>query len=385
MATLYFHIGTTKTATSSIQKFCKLNRKLLRRYGYAFPIMPFCYPRIKPERNAHFLLSGPADQAVSPKQEQKFEERLETGLSILHGCLSKCDKVILTDEDCWRAVNYARINPLELLLEDAIAHGYEIQVIVYLRRQDSFLISQWNQRVKSAGSGKTFEEYLEKNTSRFPLLADYAKTLDKIASLVGKDHITVRRFEPAAWVEGSIYLDFMNAIGMEMTAPFRYPQSQVNIALKGNFLEMKRSLNRNPLLDNRENEQFSAVIRSLSSQSGAEKPWMLSPEETQALLNQYEDGNSRVAREYIGDGSPLFSADTDTPAKWQPVNGQLAGDLLAFVTVVTADLYRKNEALAQENQKLRNDLNRLKDKLRHPFRTLWNQLFRRKGKKKPPK
>lgn len=98
MATLYFHIGTTKTATSSIQKFCKLNRKLLRRYGYAFPIMPFSYPRIKNERNAHFLLSGPAGKTVKPKQEQMFRERLETGLSIVHGSLSKYDKVILTDE-----------------------------------------------------------------------------------------------------------------------------------------------------------------------------------------------------------------------------------------------------------------------------------------------
>lgn len=294
MATLYFHIGTTKTATSSIQKFCKLNRKLLRKYGYDFPIMPFKYPRVKIERNAHFLLAGPAGKATSPKQERLFQERLETGFSIVHGSLSKYDKIILTDEDCWRAFNYARINPLELLVEDAKAHDYDIQVIVYLRRQDSYLISQWNQRVKSAGSGKTFEEYFDNNSVRFPLLTDYAKTLDRIADMIGKNHITVRRFEPSTWIENSIYLDFMDAVGMDLTAQFRYPEHEVNNALKGNFLEMKRSLNQNTSLDASEIDYFTSMIRICSSQSNAEKPWMLSADETRALLEKYEESNNRV-------------------------------------------------------------------------------------------
>lgn len=378
MATLYFHIGTTKTATSSIQKFCKLNRKLLRKYGYDFPIMPFKYPRVKIERNAHFLLSGPAGRTVSPKRERMFQERLETGFSIVHGSLSKYDKIILTDEDCWRAINYARINPLELLVEDAKAHDYDIQVIVYLRRQDSFLISQWNQRVKSADSSKTFEEYFENNSAHFPLLADYAETLDRIADIIGKDHITVRRFEPSTWIDNSIYLDFMDAVGMDLTAQFRYPEREVNNALKGNFLEMKRSLNQNASLDASEIDYFSSMIRICSSHSNAEKPWMLSADETRALLEKYEESNNRVAREYIGDGAPLFSNKIENVSKWQPVNDRITDDLFSFVTAVTADLYRKNEQLAEENLKLRNDLNRLKEKLRHPFRTLWNKIFHKK-------
>lgn len=378
MATLYFHIGTTKTATSSIQRFCKLNRKLLRKYGYDFPIMPFRYPRVKIERNAHFLLAGPAGRTVSPKQEQMFQERLETGFSIVHGRLSKYDKIILTDEDCWRAFNYARINPLELLVEDAKAHNYDIEVIVYLRRQDSYLISQWNQRVKSAALSQTFEEYYEDNFVRIPLRTDYAATLDQIADMIGKEHITVRRFEPSTWIENSIYLDFMDAIGMDVTAPFRYPEREINNALKGNFLEMKRSLNRNIALDPDEYDYFSSMIRICSNQSNDEKPWMLSADETRALLEKYEESNNRVAREYIGDGAPLFSNKIENISKWQPVNDRITEDLFTFVTAVTADLYRKNEQLAEENLKLRNDLNRLKDKLRHPFRTLWNRIFHKK-------
>ena len=34
MKTLYLHIGTTKTATTSIQKFLEENKDVLQKYGY---------------------------------------------------------------------------------------------------------------------------------------------------------------------------------------------------------------------------------------------------------------------------------------------------------------------------------------------------------------
>ena len=44
MKTLYLHVGTTKTATSSIQRFLEENRTVLEKYGYCFPDSLHVYP-----------------------------------------------------------------------------------------------------------------------------------------------------------------------------------------------------------------------------------------------------------------------------------------------------------------------------------------------------
>lgn len=55
MKTLYLHIGTPKTATSSIQKFLAENWDVLQKHGYFFPESTHIYPRVNARRNAHFL------------------------------------------------------------------------------------------------------------------------------------------------------------------------------------------------------------------------------------------------------------------------------------------------------------------------------------------
>lgn len=47
---------------------------------------------------------------------------------------------------------------------------------------------------------------------------------------------------------------------------------------------------------------------------------MLAKEELQQFLKKYETENERIAREYIGDGQPLFSNEVKDLPKWNPQN-----------------------------------------------------------------
>ena len=56
MKTLYLHICTPKTATSSIQKFLAQNREVLESEGYVFPKSLHRYLNVNSRRNGHFLV-----------------------------------------------------------------------------------------------------------------------------------------------------------------------------------------------------------------------------------------------------------------------------------------------------------------------------------------
>ena len=51
MRTLYVHIGTPKTATTSIQMFCVENQKVLNKQSYSYPLLDFVYPHVAHRRN----------------------------------------------------------------------------------------------------------------------------------------------------------------------------------------------------------------------------------------------------------------------------------------------------------------------------------------------
>ncbi|MCC8101768.1 MAG: hypothetical protein LIP11_05750 [Clostridiales bacterium] len=383
MKTLYLHIGTPKTGTSSIQAFLRKNRKLLSRHGYSFPLMPFTYPGVPIQRNGHFLMvissslenrNTPSDSPTPPKTNALWKEHYTEGLATLHHEFESCDNVILSEERLWNAIYYDPMSFLEFLPKDAAENSYCIKIVVYLRRQDLFLTSLWNQRVKATKSGETLPEYLDNLAIQKPLYADYEKTLQTLSDTFGKENIIVRRFEPASWVEHSITKDFLDAIGMDYHLSFQPPAHTVNPSLNGNALEIQRLINRSDLLSNSEKLNLSAYLKAIPESTQTDRAFQhLSVEESAALLAHYKDGNNRVAESYLHDGFPLFSDEIKETPMWQEENQEMLADTMRYFLTVTHDLYIKNQELTKENKKL----NAFREKVKHPARTVKNKIFKK--------
>ena len=223
MKTLYLHIGTPKTATSSIQKFLAQNREVLESKGYVFPKSLHRYLNVNSRRNGHFLVRK-VEKAEGGRDHELEKQYLQEGYDLIAKEFQTYDHVILSDESVWFASSYSCKDLFTDLKKQADDNHYQVKIIVYLRRQDTFFLSRWNQAVKQNvgySSVLSCDEYIRKTLKKDGKILNYAHKLDQIADIFGADNLIVRRFEPTSWVDGSIIHDFMEAIGIPVTESFK--------------------------------------------------------------------------------------------------------------------------------------------------------------------
>lgn len=378
MKVLYLHIGTAKTGTTAIQEFCRNNHKLLEEQG-------FCYPQsvhvlYKPEsRNAHFL--------VCKKEPGKRNEIFKEGMDKVRELFEIYDNIILSDETVWWASSYLIPDLFEKIKEEAEEGNFTVKVVAYLRRQDSFVGSHWNQQVKKDGVTRTCEEHLKYMMNERPLMLDYYQKIEEIAACFGRENILIRRFEPGKFEGGSVYTDFAKTIGMVWTDDFQLPEKMVNERLKGNTHEIKRVLNGIPGLEIEEKRFFEHVLIDCSKDIvEKEKYAMFSPEEIRSILDKYHDGNEKIAQQYLKDGKELFDDTVEELPKWEKENQEMYDDILHFVTrsmaEMRSEMYREMRSemyreIRRENEACHKEINELKEKIKHPIRTVYKRVVKK--------
>lgn len=355
---LYVHVGTTKTGTTAIQSFLIDNQEVLNQKGYCYPLFPYRYPDVSERRNARFLLEEAADT-----QNGIFRE----GMDKIHELFRTYDKIIVSDEGIWSANYEQRITMWRALKAEAKEGGFRIKIIVYLRRQDMYLISGWNQMVKSgigSSAATPWKDYVNDLVSINKM--KYATHLKKLAAFFGKKNLIVRRFEPKRFTGGSIYADFLQAAGLELTDEFQIAQTEKNTRLGGNTHEIQRVLNGMPGMNPALHSFFRQALLTYADLSGENYPCeMFSKEEAEAFMEQYQEENREVAEEYFGE-EELFDLSWKDIPKWEKNNPYMQDDLIRFVGACCM-------RLAEENRELKSRvewLEKSREGLRHPVYTM---------------
>lgn len=364
---LYVHVGTTKTGTTAIQSFLIENQEVLNQKGYCYPLFPYRYPDVSERRNARFLLEEAAD-----RQKGIFRE----GMDRIHELFQTFDNIIVSDEGIWSANYEQRITMWRALKAEAKEGGFQIKVIVYLRRQDMYLISGWNQMVKSgigADAATPWKDYVNDMVSINKM--KYATHLKKLAAFFGKKNLIVRRFEPKRFIGGTIYADFLLAVGLELTDEFQIEQAARNTRLAGNTHEIQRVLNGMPGMNAWFHSFFRQALLSYADLSGKKYPCeMFSKDEAETFMEQYREENKEVAKEYFGE-EELFDLTWKEVPKWEKDNPWMQDDLIRFVGACCMKL-------AEENQDLKSRvewLEKSREGLRHPVYTLMKRRHDQKN------
>lgn len=385
--TLYLHIGTHKTGTKTIQGFMYSSNELLGEYGIAYPQIPYKYPRKSITRNACFVSwhiideNGERDEA---QEQLRFQDCMER----VHELFKEKDTVVLSDEALFNRM-YEASGILEKIKKDSEENGYTLKLIIYLRRQDQFIESLWNQSIK--------EKFIVVNTSiesyisRKSRYLEYDKIIDYFAGVVGDENIIVRRFADAA--KSGLLQDFLQVVGMNPDGIAEEAPSR-NAGLYGNTVRIKQLINEVEGLTYAEQKFFKESLLLCSAMSKQNYPCSeFSEESRREFMSQYEEGNAAIAKRFLNDGKPLFSEDYSGPPKREDINPELISDVVRTTAAADLMLLRENKALnekvrlqgkqlASQGEKIASlekklaSLERRVEHLRHPLRTVAAKIKR---------
>lgn len=386
MKTLYIHIGTPKTGTTSLQHFCTENAKLFEEQGYCYPIFPHKFKYINIMRNGFFLSYRGYDENKNRNQmeEAKF---FRQGMDFILDNFQKFDNIILSDEAIWNVVfKRGKTDLWERLKKEADEHDYVIKVVVYLRRQDSLATSWWNQKIKIGKrvySKDSWENFV-KDPTKFEL--EYYDSLKFIEKFVEKENIIVRRFGRQYFKNGSIFEDFIDAVGMRYSSHFVISEGQRNVSLVGNTHEIKRILNTIPDLRDQDNKFFRSIVIDMSEQRpDLKKETMFSPEEALKFMEQYREGNRKIMKEYFGKDEDLFDMDFSKNQKWVLDYKEMEKDIIQFMGRAIIELRKENKDLKKRVKETERELSEQKEILKNiqvqldnPLKTVFSFVRKKK-------
>ena len=97
-----------------------------------------------------------------------------------------------------------------------------------------------------------------------------------------------------------------------------------NISLTKSSNEIKRLLNCLPGLDKKRNDLFREYLSGISMNPRNDRQYsMLSEPELREFMSKYEEGNRRIAEEYLKGQDKLFDDSYQVEKKWESGNSLL--------------------------------------------------------------
>ena len=200
---LILHPGHPKCGSSSIQKFLYDNRATLEAKGYALPDRFFHFGF---EKNSDFSIALPPVQFFARIYGQGDYAALENRIVnvIASARTSDVHTIILSAEN----VSGFPTGPIHALF----SKYFNVQrVLYYIRKQDDFMLSAWQQWGHKTGRG-IVEFCDEQVAGGFP---DYLENAEMLKSHYGNDILDVAPFSRKVFHNGDLIFDFLVRTGLD--------------------------------------------------------------------------------------------------------------------------------------------------------------------------
>lgn len=270
---LHLHFGIHRTGTTSIHRHLLGNLPVLNKLGICYPEMGVEHRHVK---LAWKMISG----KISPD---------ETRRRLIEQVPEDAGLIILSSEDFSQMTDLGWIRLL--------AEEFEITASVYLKRQDTWLESWYNQNIKwpwdrrlSVATPDVFLLHL----NEFHWI-DYDALLERIASVVPRNSLYVNVIDSFGVTD--TVMDFMRHCGIDMA--ILKPAEIENESISAARLDILRRIGLFKVKPAARRKIIDALKAMEITEDDGSKT-VFDDGQVRCIMERYEASNRLVARKYFG-------------------------------------------------------------------------------------
>ncbi len=295
--TLYLHIGTNKTGTTTIQRFMAMNRAKLSAQGIFYP------QKGSTSGGNHSMFARDLQRQSDGKI--KNAAVWESFLALVEQ--SACEHTVVSGEVFWSFKG--GLPYFNRLRDDLLAHFDSVKVVCYLRRQDAYLRSCYLQAIKSGRSSRTFDDYkqviaLTKKRRAY----EYHESLSLWADAFGRDNLCIRPFERGQLHPDGLVADFCEQCDIDISSLDEDKAKDVNISPGRRVMAamlyaqtLLPPMQGTGLRARRQTALCTAMaVRLANEWKGHDEPFKgFAAGEAKAFYELFAEGNNAIARDYL--------------------------------------------------------------------------------------
>jgi hypothetical protein len=302
---LFLHIGIPKSGTTAIQNQLWSNRSMLSEQGVTM-LESFSAPNARglyvfaessrTDRPAHVELG-----ISTPEALVEFRRTCEAALCQELG-EGASDRYFLSSEGLW-TLGWRDIASLQQKLA---THFAEVEIVVYLRRQDRKVVSNYSTQLRGLKRRAKKLNFAKEQPE------NYLTKVSSWALAFGRDNVTVRVYERAADRPGSVVEDMLEVMGVSAEG-FEFQPIKSNPPITALTQEVLRTFNAlarddEDLLGDVDFKKWIMVSSERAAKDA--KPYIPERELAERFYAAARESNNELARIFL-DEEQLFDEDFD--------------------------------------------------------------------------